>query len=65
MASLAQGVQMAESPQIYFDFGNGRGRKKFPREIVPRQDFQFAIGLDDRDDAALRGNDDLVSGDNW
>jgi len=63
-ASLAQGVQMTGCPQIYFVFGNRRSGKNLLPEIVPRQNLQFVIDLDDRDDPARGGNYNLVTRDN-
>jgi hypothetical protein len=63
-ASLAQSVQMTGCPQIYFVFCNRRSGKNLFPEIVPRQNLQFIIDLDDRDDTAHGGSDNLVARDN-
>ncbi len=63
-ASLAQGVQMTGCPQIYFVFGNRRSGKNLFPEIVPRQNLQFVIDLDDRHDASHGGSDDLLARNN-
>jgi len=63
-ASLAQGVQITGCQQIYSVFGNRRSGKDLLPEIVPRQNFQLVIDLDDRHDAAHGGSDNLVARDN-
>ncbi len=63
--SLAQGVQKTDCAQVYFVFGNRRSGKNLFSEIVPRQNVQFVINLDDRDDASHGGSDNLLAGNNW
>ena len=63
-SSLAQCVQMTGCPQIYLVFGNRRSGENPFGEIVARQNLQFVVGLDDRNNAAHGGKNNLVAGGN-
>lgn len=55
---------MTGCPQIYFVFGNRRSGKNLFSEIVPRQNVQIVIILDDRHDASHGGSDNLIARNN-
>jgi len=52
---------MTRGSHVDLVLDHGRGGQNLLSEIVPRQNSQFVSGLNDRDNAGDRSNDDSVA----